>query len=513
MDFLFCREKRLDNETLQAIVDELKPILEKKKIGKIFQLGRNQLVVDFRPGDGRYLYLNFEPARVPRLYLVRRRVRELEKQSELSSNFLLFARKRLADAQLVRLTKDPEDRIVRFAFLVEDFESEAVQKFNLIAQLTGKAANLFLLDAENRILDSLRETHGDGQEIGQFYQPPQFENVFRSPQRTSLLEVVSKIELPTSDFPFTPASPLSEKLDVYFQKIETEREFETLARIVSGQLRQEIAKREKLLARLKSDLKAHGEPEELKKRGDLLLANLYSAQRSGNKVTVTDFFDENAPETTIEVDENLSLTDAAEKFFARYAKARNAAQELNERIRNLESEISGSKPKIVELEKIISARDYESLNEFVERNNLAGRKQKSEPEKQKSKKEPEIGSGARRYRSSDGLEILVGRQSKDNDFLTFRVAKSLDWWLHAADYPGSHVVVRNPFRGELPQRTLIEAAELAAKFSQARADAKVAVNYTQRKFVSKQKGAAPGLVRLASFRTILVEPKESGMRI
>jgi predicted ribosome quality control (RQC) complex YloA/Tae2 family protein len=86
--------------------------------------------------------------------------------------------------------------------------------------------------------------------------------------------------------------------------------------------------------------------------------------------------------------------------------------------------------------------------------------------------------------------------------------------MHAADYPGSHVVVRAHGRDEVvPHRTLVEAARLAAHFSQARKDSKVAVNYTQRKFVSKPRGAAPGLVYLSSFHTLLVEPAEELERI
>ena len=127
----------------------------------------------------------------------------------------------------------------------------------------------------------------------------------------------------------------------------------------------------------------------------------------------------------------------------------------------------------------------------------------------KKKRDVEF-KGARRFVSSDGFEILVGKKAGDNDFLTFRVAKSLDLWLHAADYPGSHVVVRNPNRKEIPHRTLLEAAELAAFYSSGREQLKAAVNYTQKKFVNKPKRAAPGTVSLAKFRTILVEPKVSG---
>ena len=119
----------------------------------------------------------------------------------------------------------------------------------------------------------------------------------------------------------------------------------------------------------------------------------------------------------------------------------------------------------------------------------------------------------RRYLSTDGYEVLVGRAARDNDNLTFRVAQPNDLWMHAGDYPGSHVVVRNPTRKEVPHRTLIEAAQLAGRFSQASDDAKVVVHYTERKFVSKPKRAAPGLVRLSRFKSITVEPKEGVARL
>jgi predicted ribosome quality control (RQC) complex YloA/Tae2 family protein len=115
-------------------------------------------------------------------------------------------------------------------------------------------------------------------------------------------------------------------------------------------------------------------------------------------------------------------------------------------------------------------------------------------------------SGARRFVSSDGFEILVGRTSAANDAITFKVAKPSDLWLHAADYPGSHVVVRNPTRAPLPHRTILEAAQLAAFYSKAGSDGVVEVRYTQRKFVTKPRGAPPGLVRLSEFKSVAVRP-------
>jgi hypothetical protein len=119
-------------------------------------------------------------------------------------------------------------------------------------------------------------------------------------------------------------------------------------------------------------------------------------------------------------------------------------------------------------------------------------------------------TGARRYRTVtvEGYEILVGRSSRENDELTFRVANADDFWMHVGDYSGSHVVVRNPAKVRtIPDNVLAKAAQLAAFFSQARNSSKVEVHYTQRKYVSKPRRAKPGLVKLTEFKSINVEPK------
>jgi predicted ribosome quality control (RQC) complex YloA/Tae2 family protein len=232
----------------------------------------------------------------------------------------------------------------------------------------------------------------------------------------------------------------------------------------------------------------------------LILANLATAVRIEDKVLLVDYFDETAPTIEIEVDENQSLTEAAEKFFKRYTKARNAAVEIEKRLKILDAEISELLERQRELEQAIEEKDADFLSA------INGEKPETKPLKSKDKIDDGF-TGARRYRSSDGFEILVGKAAKDNDYLTFRIAKSLDLWLHAADYAGSHVVVRNPNRLDIPPKTLIEAAELAAFFSQARTHTKAIVHYTPKKFVHKPKGAGAGLVSLSSSKTVLVEPK------
>jgi predicted ribosome quality control (RQC) complex YloA/Tae2 family protein len=138
-------------------------------------------------------------------------------------------------------------------------------------------------------------------------------------------------------------------------------------------------------------------------------------------------------------------------------------------------------------------------------NELTGKR--SSPGKAKPEREKGNKSTGRRFKTPDGYEINVGRNDRENDELTFRVARPQDVWLHAADYPGSHVIIRNPSRGEVPHKVIVEGAELAAFYSQAKREGKAAVHYTSKKFVSKPPKSKPGLVRLSAFKTVMVEPR------
>jgi predicted ribosome quality control (RQC) complex YloA/Tae2 family protein len=267
-----------------------------------------------------------------------------------------------------------------------------------------------------------------------------------------------------------------------------------------------IRQQKTLQENLRDDLVRHGDAEEHKRTGDLLLANIATAVREGNKVRIRDYYADGAPSVEIEVDENRSLQDEAAARFRQYTKARRAADEIAARLKLIERDTAALEHRLQQLDAIINSRDEAALETF----------EKPAPAPRVTRKtsaKPEKISGVRRYLSTDGYEILVGRAAKDNDNLTFRVAQPNDLWMHAGDYPGSHVVVRNPTRKEIPQRTIIEAAQLAGRFSQASEDSRVVIHYTERKFLSKPKGAAPGLVRLSRFRSITVEPKEAIPRL
>jgi predicted ribosome quality control (RQC) complex YloA/Tae2 family protein len=506
----------MNEQLISEVVEEVGPLLAGRPWGKVFQLSAASLAVDFRAG-GRYLFVSVEPGQ-PRLYLISRTVRELERASQTPAPFAFVLRKALGGATLRALKKDEGERVVRFLFDVPDAVGD-LREATLVAQLTGRTSNLFLLDSHERILDALRPSRGEGQETGDAYSPPNSKVSTASAQdSTPRGDAVT----PRDSANATRKSPaisregsasLSEALDRHYLRLEAERAFDARATAAAARIRQESSRLDKLRVNLARDLAEHGDADEHRRAGDLLLANIGTAERRGSTVRLKDFYAEGTPWVELEVEENRTLQDEAARRFARYSKAKRAAREIAARLEHVESELSALELKRAELEHIIAERDAPALEALT--GEREARPSKSARAKALKKSGADEGTrGLRRYRSSDGYEIIVGRRAKENDQLTFRVARSYDTWMHAADYPGSHVVVRARGRDEpVPHRTIVEAAQLAAHFSQAAKDSKVAVNYTQRKFVSKPRGAAPGLVYLSSFRTLLVEPREAVERI
>lgn len=471
----------MDLATLEQITPELSAALFGRRLGRVFQLSRFDFAIDFRLAGSDYLFVSVSPSN-PRIYLIRRRLRDLERAALTTSVFSNALRKQLSNASVTALEQIAGERAVKVKF---DGESELGKSFerSLIAQLTGRSANLFITDERGFILDRLRETRGDGQELGTVYSPPE--------KRDGAHPTFSRE---------VHGGSLSEYLD----RLDLEkREAETFGDLVLGarsRLRQRLTKVERRKEKLEEDLRSHGDADKWKRFGDILLSNVSTAKRTDGAFLAVDYFDEKLSEVAIPFDNDDSITETAEKYFRKYTKARNAKQEVAIRLEMTNSVIAELTSLGARLDMAVDQHDSDFIASFL----IAKEQQRTANEKKRSLATAGV---ARSFTSSDGFEILVGKKAKDNDVLTFKIAKSLDTWMHAADYPGSHVVIRNPNRTEIPHRTLLEAAELAAFYSQGNAQVKAAVHYTQKKFVNKPKGAAPGLVSLSSFKTLLVEPK------
>lgn len=478
----------MDDQSIREIVEEITPLIIHRAPGKIFQLGTASLAIDFGLREPGFLFISADPS-APRVYLIRRRVRDLEKQSSQLTQFSLSLRKELADTQLEAIEKDAADRIIRFDFSGRDEIGNAKRRA-LVVQLTGRSANLVLLDAESKIVQTARKADNEGQRPGDLYRGPEPQADTASAQGKSKLIT----QMRSGEF----SSP-SQAADAYFTSLLEARTFASQASSARAELKRKVTQQEKLLKQLEGDLKSHEDAEQHKRIGDLLLANLTSGRRDGNRVELIDYFADDGTTVQIDLDHSTSFQEEANRRFGLYSRSKRAVAQIKVRIAAVEDRLRQLKLEQASLEKDIAANHLEGTPFPAASTTEPGTAAQKIP-------------GTRRYRSSDDFEILVGRTAKDNDQLTFKVAKPNDLWLHAADYGGSHVVVRNSTKKPVPHRTLIEAAQLAAYFSQAKKDPKVDVHYTERKFVAKIKGGKPGLVRMQRFKNITVEPKEAGTR-
>lgn len=514
----------MDNHTLQLVVEELRAELVGRALGRIFQLARRAFACDFRPHTAsRFLYIAVEP-HAARLYLIERKLREIERQEAHVSMFAQLLRKHLGGATLTQIDKPPDERVVFFRFDATD-ELDHKTSRTLVAQLTGRSANLLLLDADERIIERLNSARAEVTDNDERYELPRAtsQSLSRSMPTGEAIKNNSTEETTNARAPVAAVqnltfvadqSSISRTLDEHYTRLASQQRFAQRATEMRSRFEREIKRFAKLKTNLARDLSAHGDAETHKRAGDLLLANISTHERDGNRVRVQDFFTDGAPIVEYDIDAQHTIQEEAAHRFQLYGKAKRAKEEIGKRAAQVEAEIAALVEQQTRLAEIVESQNEAALEDFAATKKTSHGKSKNDARDQSHAKdarkakrgEPSM-TGIRRYLSSDGFEMLLGRGAKENDQLTFRVARSNDLWLHAADYAGAHVVVKNSARKEIPQRTVIEAAQLAAFNSQARDDSKVSVNYTERKFVSKPKNAPPGLVRLSSFRTLLVEPR------
>ena len=258
-------------------------------------------------------------------------------------------------------------------------------------------------------------------------------------------------------------------------------------------VRKQAARKEELAATEKS--------ETLRLYGELLSANLYLAQKGMKSITVSNWYDE-GKEVTIPLDLRYSPSQNAQNYFKNYKKKQTAARMLAELLEEGEKEIAYLETVLYEVE---TASGEAALNEIRAELKNQGYLKYYKPRDKKAKPADFL-----RFTSSDGFEILVGRNNAQNDRLTLHTARGKDLWFHVQKAPGSHVVVMSRGR-EIPDSTRQEAAELAVLYSstfKAGTGAKVAVDTTEVKNIWKAAGAKPGMVLYEVYTTVYITPRE-----
>ncbi|WP_303790225.1 NFACT family protein [Ruminococcus flavefaciens] len=251
------------------------------------------------------------------------------------------------------------------------------------------------------------------------------------------------------------------------------------------------------IAAQREELAACADKEHAKLCGDLISANMYRIQKGDSSATVENFYDEACPQVTISLDVRKTPAQNAQHYYNEYKKSVTAEEKLAEQIKKGEEELQYLESVFDALTRASSENDIIQLRlELKEQGYVRYAGGKAKPPKALPPME---------YKSSDGFSILVGRNNKQNDQLSLKFAEKTDIWLHTQLITGSHVLIltdgENP-----PDRTIEEAAVIAAVNSSGRDSGLVPVDYCLARYVKKPVGAKPGKVIFTNYKTAFVKP-------
>jgi len=297
---------------------------------------------------------------------------------------------------------------------------------------------------------------------------------------------------------FKSYATANEMLDEYYQSKFLSEGFKRRKNTLKKHVSKALNKLYKKL-RIQSDsLEGAKKADKFKLFGDLVMANIYKLKKGMDKASLEDYNTNEMIE--IPLDKKLSPSANAQKFYKRYNKLKKAV-EINA------ENIIVTKREIDFLESISVSLDIcETTDELNEvRYELLKASYISEKPGTKNTRPTQDASKPHEFLSSDGFKIFAGKNNRQNDILTIKTADADDLWLHTQKIPGSHVLIKTG-GADVPEKTLFEAATIAAFYSKAKTSSKVPVDYTKRKNIRKPNGSKPGFVIYETYSTKIVDP-------
>lgn len=394
-------------------------------------------------------------------------------------------RRDLEGARLLAVEALPGDRVVALRF------AGPAGGVSLVAELTGRHGNLFLVGADGVIRASAGRNLSQRRELvpGRPYVSP-------APRPEAALAPARFAPVPGEEF------PLSVAIDAAYAELEAARRLAEARRRLREPVRAALARAGRALAKLAEEAARVPAAEADRRAGELLAQNLRLVRRGAREVVLTEWTEDGPREVTVALDPALSPQANVERHFRRYRRIVESAARVAARAAEVRGREAALRALLAAVETAAPG-DLDRLEQAARRLGAAPRPQ-APPRRRRDEPPPPY----RTFRSAAGVAILVGRGPAENDALTVRVAKGNDLWLHARGLPGAHVVVRLA-RGQAPdQETFLDAAHLAAHFSDGRGAPQVEIAATRAKFVRKAKGAAPGAVTYSQEKVTLlrVEP-------
>lgn len=316
-------------------------------------------------------------------------------------------------------------------------------------------------------------------------------------------EIIAFYSFPLRQYgniPFVELPSISLLLDLVYSKIDTFDRVSQKSANFRKMLLNRLERAQKKLANQKEDLLESRDREKYKVYADLLQSNLYKIQKGASEILLENYYDEDLKELLIPLDNKISPAENAQHYYKKYGKLKTANKLLESQIPETQLEIDYLEHVIMSIENSTNVEDLEEIKEDLVLNGYITLKNKPR------KKQKEKQSKPLHFLSSENIDIYVGKNSKQNEFLTMKMAKKDDLWFHTRGIPGSHVIVRTEGK-EVSDKTMLEASILAAYYSSGRNSLGVKVDYTQKKYVRKPKNAKTGMVIYENQKTLIANPQ------
>lgn len=548
-----------DGMFTHAIVRELQDQFTGARIHKVQQPYDQEIILTLRSQrKNQKLLLSAHPS------FARIQVSQAEYGNpDTPPNFCMFLRKYIEGGFIKDIQQFENDRLVIFT-ISRTSEIGDTEQLQLVIEMMGRHSNIFLLDHQQIILDCIKHVPmyqntyrtvlpgakyvlpPQGDKLNPFTVSPDYQleaaladlgskflqqqfmglgrdsaeellfwlnqdatsnagqvildfcQQFEAPKPTLVKEAATQNFLA---FPYQTAQgqhtyfdTLSELLDAYYlEKAKHDR-----VRQIGSQLIQvvskELARNRHKLDNLQDDLAKSEQADVYRLKGELLTTYLFQIEKGQTTVTLPNYYDDENP-IEIKLKPSLTPSQNAQDYFRQYTKYQTSVQHIEEQLEKTRAEVNYLESVEAQIELAEPTELDEIRQELIDEGYIKQRKQNRN-------KRPKPAQPLQ-FTSSAGTTILVGRNNKQNDELTMRKANKDHYWFHAKDIPGSHVILMT---AEPSEAEILEAAELAARYSKYRHSANVPVDYTQVRHVKKPNGAKPGFVNYFEQQTVFVTP-------
>ena len=464
----------LSRTEIAAVVEEIRPAIVGGWIQKIHQPGPRTITLEMRAaGHTVTLLLSADPD-TARLHLLTHRCSNPPSPPPLCQ----FLRAHVQGGRIDTIEQLAGDRIVRLTLTVRKGPCA------LIAELTGRRSNLIVVDGKETVLAAL---DAERAAPGQAYHPPAPRGDTREAAESTA---------PASPVEDEHRFPVSLAMERRYHEQEEALDKARAQQARLSDIRAHIKKAARLAEALRADIEKAARYRAYDRYGELLKANLHAISKGQDRVTVIDYFDPRTPELIIPLDPARTPQGNMEDYFKKHRKYLTAEREIMPRLSETERDLQALSAERKSIED-------GSWKPETTRQGKPARSARRQAGTRRKADERRAGP-FRRFISSDGLPIYVGRNASENEQLTFGEGRPDDLWLHARGAPGSHVLVRLDKGADPPFETLRDAATLALLYSDLKKSGKGEVIYTRRKHVRKMKGKSPGTVTVTNDKTLFV---------